>query len=362
MKNNYCVIMAGGIGSRFWPMSRTDFPKQFIDVLGLGETLLQLTYKRFLKLCPESNIYIVTNSDYRDLVKQQIPGIKDHQVLLEPARRNTAPCVAYASFKIYKDNPDACIVVSPSDHLILKEDTFVKAIKSCYKKAQSMDCLVTMGIKPSRPDTGYGYIQFVDSTEKEADDRIKKVKTFTEKPDIDMAQFFLRSGDFLWNAGIFIWTARSIISAFDNHMPETASLFREGLSVYNTPEESGFIEKAYQVVKNISIDYAILEKAPNVYVRSSVIGWSDLGTWGSLYTHIQKDDNNNAVINRNAMMYNSSGCIVHSSRNKLVVAEGMKDYIVVDTEDVLLICKKENEQQIRQFVNDVKRQKGDKFV
>lgn len=354
--------MAGGIGSRFWPMSRTDYPKQFIDILGLGETLLQLTYRRFLKLCPPGNIYIVTNSDYRDLVKEQLPGIGDHQVLLEPARRNTAPCVAYASYKIYKENPDANIVVSPSDHLILKEDTFVKAIKSSFKKAQSMECLVTLGIKPSRPDTGYGYIQFVESPDGESDKRIKKVKTFTEKPDLEMARFFLQSGDFLWNAGIFIWTAKSIINAFEKHMPETASIFREGMSAYNTPEEIPFIEKAYQVVKNISVDYAILEKAPNVYVRSSVIGWSDLGTWGSLYTHIQKDDHQNAIINKNAMTYQSSGCVIRSPKEKLVVVEGLKDFIVVDTDDVLLICKKENEQQIRQFVNDVKMQKGEKFI
>jgi len=362
MKNNFCVIMAGGIGSRFWPMSRTNFPKQFIDILGLGETLLQLTYKRFRKLCPAENILIVTNDTYYDLVKNQLPGIDDNQILLEPARRNTAACVAYACYKIYTQNPHANIVVSPSDHLILKEETFVKAIKSCFKKAGSMDCLVTLGIKPSRPDTGYGYIQFVNSSEDESDKRIKKVKTFTEKPDHEMAKFFMQSGDFLWNAGIFVWSVESIMKAFAKHMPETDLLFRDGFSHYNTPSEKEFVARTYEVVKNISIDYAILEKANNVYVRSSIIGWSDLGTWGSLYTHVPQDKSHNAIINKNALVYESKGCLVHVNKNKLLVLEGLNDYIVVDTPDVLLICRKENEQQIRQFVNDVKMEKGERFV
>ena len=354
--------MAGGIGSRFWPMSRTNHPKQFIDILGLGQTLLQLTYNRFLKLCPPENIVVVTNDIYKDLVKQQLPKLSDNQILLEPSRRNTAPCIAYACYKINAQNPNANIVVSPADHLILKEETFVKAINSCFRKASSEDCLVTLGIKPSRPDTGYGYIQFVESPTSESDKRIKKVKTFTEKPDLEMAKFFMQSGDFLWNSGIFIWSAKSIIKAFETHMPETDILFKEGNSIYNTEKEIDFIKGVYSVCKNISIDYGVMEKASNVYVRSSIIGWSDLGTYGSLYTHITKDEKQNAVINKNALMYNSETCIVSAPKQKLMVIEGLNDYIVVDTKDVLLICKKENEQQIRQFVNDVKMTKGDKFI
>lgn len=362
MKNNYCVIMAGGIGSRFWPMSRTNHPKQFIDILGLGQTLLQLTYNRFLKLCPAENIVVVTNDIYKDLVKEQLPRLTDNQILLEPSRRNTAPCIAYACYKINAQNPEAKIVVSPADHLILKEETFVKAINSCFRKAASEDCLVTLGIKPSRPDTGYGYIQFVESSAAESDKRIKKVKTFTEKPDLEMAKFFMQSGDFLWNSGIFIWTAKSILKAFEMHMPETDILFKEGNNVYNTDKEIDFIKSVYSVCKNISIDYGVMEKASNVYVRSSIIGWSDLGTYGSLYTHITKDEKQNAVINKNALMYNSEKCIISAPKQKLLVIEGLNDYIIVDTKDVLLICKKENEQQIRQFVNDVKMTKGDKFI
>ena len=354
--------MAGGIGSRFWPMSRTNYPKQFIDILGLGDTLLQLTYKRFLKLCPAENIVVVTNDIYKDLVKEQLPNLSDNQILLEPSRRNTAPCIAYACYKIHAQNPEAKIVVSPADHVILKEETFVKAINSCFRKATTEDCLVTLGIKPSRPDTGYGYIQFIESSASETDKRIKKVKTFTEKPDLEMAKFFMQSGDFLWNSGIFIWSAKSILIAFEKHMPETAVLFKEGDSFYNTEKENEFIKGIYSVCKNISIDYGVMEKASNVYVRSSIIGWSDLGTYGSLYTHIAKDDHQNAIINKNALMYNAEKCIISAPKQKLLVIEGLSDYIIVDTKDVLLICKKENEQQIRQFVNDVKMTKGDKFI
>lgn len=354
--------MAGGIGSRFWPISRTTYPKQFIDILGLGKSLLQLTYNRFLKLCPPENILVVTNDSYLGLVREQLPSLSSDQILLEPARRNTAPCVAYASYKILAKNPAARIVVSPADHIILKEQTFVKAIHACFRKAAEMECLVTLGIKPSRPDTGYGYIQFVTSPEKEKDPRIKKVKTFTEKPDLDMARFFVSSGDFLWNSGIFIFSASSIVNAFARYMPETDVLFREGLDLYWTPREAPFIRKVYEVVKNISIDYAIMEKASNVYVRSSIIGWSDLGTWGSLYDHTPKDPAGNAVINKNALAYSASDNIVSVPKKKLVVIEGLKNLIVVDTDDVLLICARENEQQIRQFVNDVKIEKGDRYV
>lgn len=354
--------MAGGIGSRFWPMSRSSYPKQFIDILGTGSTLLQQTYNRFLRLCPPENIFVVTSDVYTHLVFEQLPGIAKENVLAEPARKNTAPCVAYASYKIAQMNPDALTVVAPSDHLILKEDTFIKAIQSCYRKAASEDCLVTLGIKPSRPDTGYGYIQFTESDKDEKDKRIKRVKTFTEKPDLEMAKFFMQSGDFLWNSGIFIWSVKSVIRAFEQYEPELNGVFREGLKQYNTAGEADFIKQAYTRCKNISIDYAIMEKATNVYVRSSIIGWSDLGTWGSLYEHIKKDEKDNAIVGKNVMMYNSKNCIVNVSKDKLVVIEGLDDYIVVESDNIILICKKQDEQQIRNFVNDVKGTKGEKFV
>lgn len=280
MKNQYCIIMAGGVGTRFWPMSTTGHPKQFLDILGTGRTLIQQTFDRFKELCPAQNIYVVTSESYLNLVSEQLPELPQENILTEPSRRNTAPCVAYASYKIHQLNPKAITVVAPSDHLITKEDTFTKAIKSCITKSKSENCLVTLGIKPSRPDTGYGYIQFVDSPIEEKDKRMYKVKTFTEKPDLDTAKFFIETGEFLWNSGIFIWSTKSIIDAFQKHDPELASLFKEGNEFYNTPKEKEFITKAYNVCKNDSIDYSVMEKAKNVYVRSSIIGWSDLGHLG----------------------------------------------------------------------------------
>ena len=362
MKNLYGVIMAGGVGSRFWPMSRSGYPKQFIDILGNGETLLQSTYNRFLNLISPSHIFVVTSEAYKELVIQQLPDLPEQNILLEPSRKNTAPCIAYASYKIHQLNPNAITVVAPSDHLITKEDTFSKAIKSCAHKAEKEDCLLTLGIKPTRPDTGYGYIQFIESTSEEKDKRIKKVKTFTEKPDEEMAKFFLDSGDFLWNSGIFIWSTKSIIQAFEKFEPEIANLFKEGNSVYNTANEKDFIKETYITCKNISIDYAVMEKAPNVFVRESIIGWSDLGTWGSLYTHIPHSAGNNAIVGKNVILYESKNCIVNVPKEKLVVIQGLDDYIVVESDGILLICKKTDEQQIRTFVNDVKVQKGDKFV
>jgi mannose-1-phosphate guanylyltransferase len=361
-KDNYCVIMAGGIGSRFWPMSTTQYPKQFIDVLGLGETLLQLTYNRFLKCCPKENIYVVTNEIYSGLVKNQLPNLSDDQILLEPARRNTAPCIAYATFKIALKNPNARMVIAPSDHLILKEETFIKAVNSCFKKASSNNSLLTLGIKPTRPDTGYGYIQYKESNEKETDRRIKKVKTFTEKPDLEMAKFFLESGDFLWNSGIFVASVKGMLNAFEKYMPEEFSLFNDGKEKINSPQEKEFIKEIYPMCKNISIDYGIMEKAENVYVRESIIGWSDLGTWGSLYEKMNHDEEGNGVVGKNVMIYNSKDCVVNMPKHKLVVIEGLQDYIVVESNDSLLICRKSNEQFIRQVVTDIKMQKGDKFV
>ncbi len=360
IKNNYCIIMAGGIGSRFWPMSRTAFPKQFIDILGTGKTLLQSTFDRFLPLCPKENIIVVTNEIYKDLVQLQLPHLLAENLLSEPSRKNTAPCVAYATYKIYAKNKNANIVVAPSDHIILKGSTFGKAILSCFKKAMDENCLITLGIRPTRPDTGYGYIQFIDSPNKEKDKRIKKVKTFTEKPDLEMAKFFIQSGDFLWNAGIFVWSAKSIVQAYQKMLPDMATIF--SAIHYNTNKEEEEVKMAYAQCKNISIDYGILEKADNVYVRSSLIGWSDLGTYGSLYNHINKDENGNAVVGKNVMMYDSKNCIVNISKDKLVVVEGLQDYIVVESDNTILICKKQDEQRIRDFVNDVRLKKGDKFV
>jgi mannose-1-phosphate guanylyltransferase len=361
MENTYCVIMAGGIGSRFWPMSRTAHPKQFLDILGTGRTLLQQTFDRFKDICPVENVYVVTNEDYTELVKLQLPELKENQILSEPARKNTAPCAAYATYKIGSMNPDANIVVAPSDHLITKEDTFRKAIKSCITKTTEEDCLVTLGIKPTRPDTGYGYIQFVDHDYKE-DSRIKKVKTFTEKPNLEMAKFFIESGDFLWNSGIFIWSYKSFKIALEKHASEIASIFQDGMETYNQPGEKEFIEQAYAQCPSISIDYALMEKADNVFVRSSLIGWSDLGTWGSLYTHIPKDEHYNAIVGKNVMIYDSSNCIVNVPKDKLVVIQGLDDCIVVESDNILLICRKQDEQQIKTFVNDVKIEKGEKFV
>jgi len=362
MKHHYAIIMAGGVGTRFWPMSTTQHPKQFLDILGTGQTLLQQTYARMLKVCANDHIYVVTSKQYEELVAEQLPALPKDNILCETARKNTAPCVAYASYKIHKRDPKAITVVAPSDHLIRKEETFVKAIKSCYHKAEKHDCLITLGIKPTRPDTGYGYIQFIASDVQEKDKRINKVKTFTEKPNKEMANFFIESGDFLWNSGIFIWSTQSILKALENHDPELANVFKEGWDLYNTPKEKEFIDRAYATCKNISIDYSVMEKAENVYVRSSIFGWSDLGTWGSLYTHIPKDEHKNALVGKNIVTYDCNHCIVQVPKDKLVVLQGLEDYIVVESEGILMICKKQDEQQIRNFVNDVKVKKGEKFV
>lgn len=360
--DNYCVIMAGGIGARFWPMSRTDRPKQFIDILGTGETLIQQTYRRFLKICPPENIYVVTNEKYRELVMTQLPQMGNHQILCEPSRRNTAPCIAYANHKIATQNPNACIVVAPSDHVILREDIFNEVIESAMTTAKENDWLLTLGITPSRPDTGYGYIQFNEEIVNSNDKRIHKVKTFTEKPNLELARTFIASGDFLWNAGIFIWTLSSINKAFDRYLPDVNQLFNKGAAVYNTPFEQEFITKAYSVCKNISIDYGIMEKADNVHVLMSDFGWSDLGTWGSLYAIRPRDEHGNTIVGDNTIMWDSTNCIVNMPKEKLVVIQGLNDFIVVEDNNTLLICRKEDEQLIREIVTTVKETKGDQYV
>lgn len=361
-KDYYCVIMAGGVGARFWPMSRTDHPKQFIDILGTGETLIQRTFKRFVKICPAENIYIVTNEIYKELVQKQIPEIPENNIVLEPAMRNTAPCIVYANYKINAVNPDAKIVVAPSDHLILNEDVFLDNILKALEAASDNDWLVTLGIKPTRPDTGYGYIQYDDQEKYDKNPKISKVKTFTEKPDSELAVKFLESGDFLWNAGIFIWSLKSIMKAFDEHLDDVNDLFSDGIGKYNTSEEKAFIDEIYASCRKISIDYGIMEKASNVYVQAADFGWSDLGTWGSLYDVVEKDDNKNAVAGNKMMLYDTKNCIINMPKNKLVVLQGLDDYIVVEEDNALLVCKKSDEQQIREFVNDIKHKFGEKFV
>ncbi|MDX9891570.1 MAG: mannose-1-phosphate guanylyltransferase [Bacteroidales bacterium] len=361
-KNNYCVIMAGGIGVRFWPMSKTETPKQFIDILGDGQTLIQKTFKRFSKFCPIENIYIVTNSQYFDLVKTQLPEVEDDQIVLEPARRNTAPCIAYANYKIKTKNPDAVVVVAPSDHIILKEDVFIDVITKGLETVSENDWLLTIGIHPSFPNTGYGYIQFNEDKPYEKNPSIYSVKTFTEKPTLEFAQQFLESGDFLWNAGIFMWSVKSIQNAFEQYLPEVDELFKKGEGLYNTPGEKEFINRIYQICRNISVDYGIMEKAQNVHVFAAEFGWSDLGTWGALHEMRNKDDNQNSVVGNKIKMYNTKNCIINLPNNKVAVIQGLEDYIVVDTDEVLLICKKEEEQQIKQYVTDVKIDFGDRYV
>ncbi|HOO85614.1 MAG TPA: mannose-1-phosphate guanylyltransferase, partial [Prolixibacteraceae bacterium] len=295
MNNNYCVIMAGGIGSRFWPLSKTSRPKQFIDILGTGETLIQQTYRRLLKICPPENFLVVTNTDYQSTVLEQLPDLSEEQVLSEPMRRNTAPCVAYASYKIQTRNPNANIIVAPSDHLITKEDDFIHQLKNGLKFVSENDALLTLGIKPSRPETGYGYIQINGKVDMEGVNNLHKVKTFTEKPDLRMAKVFVESGEFFWNSGIFLWSLKSITKAFKNYLPDVNEHFEKGLKHYYTSGENAFLNKTYSECRNISIDYGVMEKADNVYVLTADFGWSDLGTWGSLWDNSQKDDNGNAI-------------------------------------------------------------------
>ncbi|HOV10248.1 MAG TPA: mannose-1-phosphate guanylyltransferase [Bacteroidales bacterium] len=364
MSNNYCVIMAGGIGSRFWPMSRTSHPKQFIDILGTGETLIQQTFKRFEKIIPKENIFIVTNDKYADLVSEQIPSLDVRQIISEPARRNTAPCIAYACYKINETDPNANVVIAPSDHIILNEDSFSGIICSALQAASKNNWLLTLGITPSRPDTGYGYIQYKDTDGYPEDTRLKKVKTFTEKPVLEMARQFIESGDFLWNSGIFVWSIKSILQAFEIHLPEIKESFDKGKGIYNTDKEWEFIQHTYSTGKSISIDYGVMEKADNVYVLCSDFGWSDLGTWGSLYENRKKNEAGNAIVGKDVIMYDSHNCIVNMPENKLVVLQGLDDYIVVESGNVLLICRKNDEQQIRNFVNDVKIkiEKGEQYI
>lgn len=356
-KNSYCVIMAGGIGSRFWPFSRKNLPKQFLDFFGTGRSLLQQTYDRFSKIIAKENIYISTNVLYKDLIKEQLPEVSPEQVLLEPARRNTAPCIAWASYHIRAINPDANIVVAPSDHLILKEQEFLEAIERGLKFVAHENKLLTLGIKPNRPETGYGYIQ----VDEEVGDNFYQVKTFTEKPELELAKVFVESGEFYWNSGLFLWNVNTIIKAGELLLPELSKL-AAGNEIYGTDKEKAFIEEHFPACPNVSIDFGLMEKADNVIVSLGDFGWSDLGTWGSLYDRSPKDRNDNVILKCDSLVYNSRNNIIALPKDKLAVIDGLDGYLVAESGNVLLICKKEEEQSIRRYINDAQILLGDSFI
>lgn len=358
-KNHYVAIMAGGIGSRFWPMSRTDFPKQFLDILNTGRTLIQSTFDRFAEFIPVNNIYVVTADNYRSIVIQQLPELNPANILCEPSRKNTAPCIAYISFKLYELNPDANLICAPADHLITDKEKFAKVCLDALNFTASIKALLTLGIKPINPNTGYGYIQYEQFA---VGENIYKVKTFTEKPDKELAKAFIASGDFLWNAGIFVWQVKSIIQAFEKLLPEIHEVFYAEKGHFNKPTEQDAIERIYPQCVNISIDYGIMEKADNVYVIPSTFGWSDLGTWASAYETLEKDYLENAVAGNNVVIIDAQRNMIHVNNEKLVLLQGLEDYVIVDTDDVLMICKKDKEQEIKQYVAEIKRNKGDKYL
>lgn len=351
--------MAGGIGSRFWPISRTNFPKQFLDILNTGRTLIQSTHDRFAKFIYPENIYVVTSEQYRDIVIKQLPELPEENIICEPSRKNTAPCIAYISHKLQLINPHANLICAPADHLITDDEGFIKVCTDALQFTAHIKALLTLGIKPTNPNTGYGYIQFDQHAVSE---NIFKVKTFTEKPDVQLAKTFMASGDFLWNAGIFVWQVKSIIKAFEKYLPEIHEVFEAEKAHFNTREEKEAVERIYPQCVNISIDYGIMEKADNVYVTPASFGWSDLGSWASAYDNLEKDYLGNAVAGQNVIVIDATNNMVHADNKKLVVLQGLDDFVVVDTKDVLLICKKENEQEIKEYVAEIKRNKGDKYL
>ena len=380
-QNNYCVIMAGGVGSRFWPFSRESKPKQFLDFFGTGKSLLQMTVDRFRPLVPIENVFIVTNVAYKQMILEQIPDLAEGQILCEPARRNTAPCIAYATAHIRaiclkragltaanqdwtRPEMQANIVVAASDHLILEEEKFRDTIRKAFDFVSQHDAIATLGMTPTRPETGYGYIQFIkdevegvqefESSKVQEFKDIYPVKTFTEKPNLEMAKVFLQSGDFLWNSGIFIWNLKTISEAFRNLLPEVADRFREGELLMGTDKEEAFIEEIFPKCPNISIDYGIMEKASNVYVLPSSFGWSDLGTWGSLYELSEKDENQNVSLHSRALFHEAEGNIVVLEPGKVAIVQGVNDMIIAEENGALLICKKAEEQRIKQFVEEIK--------
>jgi mannose-1-phosphate guanylyltransferase len=357
-KNYYAILMAGGVGSRFWPVSTQSFPKQFHDMLGTGETLIQKTFNRLSNFIPKENIFILTNERYSDLVFEQLPEVTKRQVVLEPAMRNTAPCILYASLKIQKENPNAIMIVAPSDHWIEDEMAFAQNVQQAFDFCSQNDALMTLGIQPTFPNTGYGYIEF----DKKASDAIKTVNQFREKPDYETAKSFLAQGNFLWNAGIFMWSVSSVVKAFQNNQPELYQLFEKGIAVYNTDLEDDFITNNYGKAKNISVDYAIMEKSKNVFVLPATFDWNDLGTWGSLYDKIDDGNKGNAIVNARTLIKNASGNMIRSTKGKIVVIDGLNDFIIVDKEDVLLIFPKEKEQDIKELRQNVEDSFGDQYV
>lgn len=352
INNNYCVIMAGGIGSRFWPFSRNDQPKQFLDFFGTGRSLLQMTVDRFRPIVPIENVLIVTNVAYRDLILEQIPDISPSQILCEPCRRNTAPCIAYAMSRIQALTDNANVVVAASDHLITNEPEFLRIITEGLNYVAGHDALLTLGMRPTRPETGYGYIQF-ETPQTDSESNILAVKTFTEKPNRELAEVFVRSGEFLWNSGMFLWNLQAVMKALHQYLPLVMEQFDQGADIFGTPAEEAFIQEHFPLCPNISIDYGVMEKASNVMVMAADFGWSDLGTWGSLYDLSDKDPQGNVSLHSEALFYDSQSNIVTLESGKLAVIEGLDDYIVAENQGVLLICRKQNEQQIRQMVNDV---------
>ena len=353
MNHNYCVIMAGGIGSRFWPLSRTEHPKQFIDILGTGRSLIQQTYDRFKDIVSPENFLIVTNEIYKDLVLEHLPEIKEEQILLEPFRRNTAPCIEYANQIIQKKSPKANIIVTPADHLVMDTQEFKRVIENGIDFISNKDALLTLSIKPSRPDTGYGYIQRDLKTDNSINN-LYKVKTFTEKPDIETAKFFIESGEFSWNSGIFLWSLDSIQNAFYKYLPDIIQLFDEQKDSFRSDNEKEAISNVYSECKNVSIDYGIMEKSKNVYTLVADFGWSDLGTWGSLYANCEKDESNNAINGDNIHLFDTKDSLINVPNSKLVVAQGLDGYIIVESNDTLLICKKEDEQNIKKYISNIK--------
>jgi mannose-1-phosphate guanylyltransferase len=352
-KNYYCVIMAGGIGSRFWPKSRNAQPKQFLDILGVGKSFLQQTFDRFASVIPRENIFIITGSAYVSMINEQIPGLAPCQVIAEPDRRNTAPCITYATYKILEKTPEATIIVTPSDHLILNEAEFLRVTQQAMDFASSNNVLITIGIKPTRPETGYGYIQ-MSLPAKLAEGEPFKVKTFTEKPPLELAKVFVESGEFFWNSGIFAWSLSSIRQALQTLLPEVNTLFQKGAGIYNTPEEAPFIQKVYARCRNVSIDYGIMEKADNVYAFPGDFGWSDLGTWESLYIQREKDVHGNLIDASQVLLHKvSNSTIAMSDKHKMAVVEGLDHYLVVDTDDVLLICPRDNEEHLKQVMTTI---------
>lgn len=357
--NHYVAIMAGGIGSRFWPVSRVDYPKQFLDILNTGKTLIQSTFERFSQYIPVENIYVVTSIQYKEIVAKQLPELNPGNIVCEPSRKNTAACVAYISYKLLQLNPDSNLICAPADHLITDNTSFIKTSLEALEFTEKNNALITLGIKPFQPNTGYGYIQYEQPA---VSDNIYKVKTFTEKPDLELAKTFIASGDFLWNAGIFVWQTKNIIASFEKYLPEMHELFDGAKKVMNTDKEKEAIDLIYPLCINTSIDYGILENADNVYVIPSSFGWSDLGTWGSAFENLEKDYNDNAAAGENIILFDSSKNIVHSKGDKLILLQGLEDFIVVDTEDALLVCKKEKEQKIKEYLAEIKRNVGDKYL